>query len=116
MLMVYSMSGIFSKLAAGQPFLSFRFCLYYGVIIALLGLYAIGWQQIIKRMPLTSAYANRAVTVVWGIVWGAVLFGEAITWQKARNPSGWNWFRACRHTRVRSRSWSCISAITMPSP
>lgn len=79
MLMVYSMSGIFSKLAAGQPFLSLRFCLYYGAIIALLGLYAIGWQQIIKRMPLTLAFANKAVTTVWGMIWGVLFFQEQIT-------------------------------------
>ena len=59
MLMIYSMSGICSKLAAGQKFLSMKFCLYYGLIILLLGFYAIGWQQIIKRMPLTAAFAKR---------------------------------------------------------
>ncbi len=79
MLMIYSMSGICSKLAAGQKFLNFKFCLYYGLIIVLLGFYAIGWQQIIKRMPLTVAFANKAVTVVWGIVWGFIFFNEAIT-------------------------------------
>lgn len=68
MLMVYSMSGICSKLAAGESFLSARFCIYYAVIIVLLGVYAIGWQQVIKRIPLTTAFANKAVTVVWGIV------------------------------------------------
>ena len=30
-------------------------------------------------MPLTTAYANRGITVVWGIFWGAVIFGEAVT-------------------------------------
>ena len=35
MLMLYSMSGIASKLAAGTKFLSFKFCLCYGVIILL---------------------------------------------------------------------------------
>ena len=79
MLMVYSMSGICSKKAAGVPFLSVQFCVYYGLIILLLGLYAIGWQQIIKRLPLTTAFANKAVTVVWGIIWGAVFFKESIT-------------------------------------
>ncbi len=79
MLMIYSMSGICSKLAAGQKFLSIKFCLYYGLIILLLGFYAIGWQQIIKRMPLTAAFANKAVTVVWGIIWGFVFFKEPIT-------------------------------------
>lgn len=79
LLMVYSTSGILSKLAAGVPFLSFRFCIYYGGIIGLLGVYAIGWQQIIKRMDLTAAFANKAVTVVWGIVWGTLFFGETVT-------------------------------------
>ena len=79
MLMVYSMSGICSKLAAGESFLSVRFCIYYAVIIALLGVYAIGWQQVIKRIPLTTAFTNKAVTVVWGIVWGWFFFGESIT-------------------------------------
>lgn len=79
LLMVYSMSSICSKLAAGSEFLSFRFCLFYAVIIALLGLYAIGWQQVIKRLPLTVAFANKSITVVWGIIWGVVFFREEIT-------------------------------------
>lgn len=82
MLMVYSTSGIFSKLAAGQPFLSFKWCLFYGGVIALLGMYAIGWQQIIKRLPLTTAFANKAVAVVWGLIWGLVFFHEEITLAK----------------------------------
>ena len=79
MLMVYSLSGVFSKQASGVPFLSIRFCVYYGAIIALLGIYAIGWQQIIKRLPLTLAFANKAVTTVWGLIWGLVFFHEQVT-------------------------------------
>lgn len=79
MLMIYSMSGICSKKAAGVPFLSIQFCFYYGMIILLLAFYAVGWQQIIKRLPLTTAFANKAVTVVWGIIWGVVFFNEAIS-------------------------------------
>ena len=79
LLMAYSVSGIFSKLAAEQDFLSFKFCLYYAGIIAILGIYAIGWQQIIKRMPLTTAFSNKAVTVVWGILWGVLFFGETLS-------------------------------------
>lgn len=79
MLMVYSMSGICSKKAATATFLSFDFCLYYGIVIMLLGIYAIVWQQIIKMMPLTTAFANKAVTIIWGIIWGALFFSEKIT-------------------------------------
>lgn len=79
LLMVYSMSGICSKMASRQNFLSGKFCFYYGLIILLLGFYAVGWQQIIKRLPLTMAFANKAVTVVWGLVWGCLFFHESIT-------------------------------------
>lgn len=79
MLVLYSLSSICGKLAAGFPFLSIGFIVCYGGMIALLGIYAIGWQQVIKRLPLTFAYANRAVTVVWGIVWGALFFSEPVT-------------------------------------
>jgi len=78
-LMIYSMSGICSKLAAREPFLSLKFCVFYGTIILLLGMYAIIWQQIIKRLPLTTAFANKAVTVVWGLAWGVLLFHETVT-------------------------------------
>lgn len=83
LLMVYSTSGILSKLAAGVDFLSIEFCLYYGGVLLLLGVYAIGWQQILKRLPLTTAFSNKAVTIVWGIVWGALFFSEPITLPKA---------------------------------
>lgn len=79
LLALFSMSGIMSKLASGFPFLSLGFIGCYGAMVCILGVYALGWQQVIKRMPLTSAYANRAITVVWGIVWGAVLFGESVS-------------------------------------
>lgn len=78
LLMVYSMSGICSKLAAGYDFLSPGFLLCYGGVLALLGFYALGWQQILKRLPLTTAYANRAVAVVWGIIWGFLFFSEPV--------------------------------------
>ena len=83
MLMVYSMSGICSKLAAKQPFMSVKFCMYYAVILFLLGFYAIAWQQIIKRLPLTTAFANKAVTIIWGIIWGALFFHDPVTVGKA---------------------------------
>ena len=82
MLMIYSVSGICSKIAGNYPFLSLQFCIFYGMVIILLGIYAIGWQQIIKRIPLSVAFANKAVTVIWGSVWGFLLFHEAVTMGK----------------------------------
>lgn len=79
---IYALSDVFSKYAAGAGFPDIAFFLFYGLMLVFLGVYALGWQQVIKRMPLSSAFANRAVTVVWGIFWGAVLFGEDITFGK----------------------------------
>ena len=81
-LALFSVSGIFSKLAAGEDMLSVKWIIYYGAVLAFLFVYAIAWQQIIKKMPIVTAYANKAVMVIWGIVWGFVFFGEEITVQK----------------------------------
>lgn len=78
-LMIYASTGLISKLAAGKEFLSLPFILLYGVEILLLAFYAIGWQQFVKRMPLSLLYANRAVTVVWGCVWAVLIFRENLT-------------------------------------
>ena len=78
LLMFFSFGGIFSKLASKQPFLSLKFILCYGALLFIMFVYAIGWQQIIKRLPLTMAYANRAVTIVWGIIWGLLFFNEKL--------------------------------------
>ncbi len=82
LLLLYAAASVFSKLAAGEDFLSFRFILFYGAALLLLGGYALGWQQVIKRLPLTSAYANKAVTVIWGLLAGLLFFGEALTPRK----------------------------------
>ena len=78
LLMFFSLGGIFSKLASKQPFLSLKFILCYGTLLFIMFMYAIGWQQIIKRLPLTMAYANRAITIVWGIIWGLLFFYEKL--------------------------------------
>lgn len=79
LLMLYSLGGIFSKLAATQAFFSFSFLLYYGGVLVILALYALGWQQIIKHLPLTVAFANKAVTIIWGLIFGLIFFQEHIT-------------------------------------
>ena len=79
LLMVYSTESILGKTVANKDFLSLEWCFLYGGVLIILALYALGWQQIIKHMPLTSAYANKAITTVWGLVWGVIFFEERIT-------------------------------------
>ena len=78
-LLIYSMTGLFSKNASMHPFLSIPFILFYAGMVMILGIYAILWQQVIKHLPLTTAYVNKAITVVWGVVLGIVFFKERIS-------------------------------------
>ena len=78
-LLLYSTSGLFSKTASSYPFMSPRFILFYAGMILVLGLYALLWQQIIARLPVTFAYANKAVTVIWGVLLGKLFFKEKIS-------------------------------------
>ena len=66
-------------MAAKQEFLSLEFMVYYGIAVAILGIYAIVWQQVLKKVPLVIAFSNKAVTVIWGSIWGYFLFDERIT-------------------------------------
>lgn len=77
--MIYTFSGVTAKIASDKEPL--QFILLYGVEIAILGVYAILWQQIIKKFDLSIAYANKAVGIVWSMIWAVVLFGDTITWK-----------------------------------
>lgn len=81
-MLVYSVSAVFSKLASEQSPLSIKFIVYYGAVLFIMFIYAILWQQVLKKMPLTTAYANKAVVIIWGIVWGKLFYGEQITVRK----------------------------------
>lgn len=77
--LIYSMTSVISrKIGETEPF-SREFILGYALIFVCLGLYALGWQQVLKIFPLFQAYSSKAVVVIWGILWGAVIFGEKIT-------------------------------------
>lgn len=77
---VYTFAGIIGKFAAGQEPL--KFLILYAAEIGVLGVYAILWQQMIRRFELSVAYANRSVALVWSLLWAVLIFGEALTVKK----------------------------------
>ena len=81
---IYTISGVIGKFAArsAQDQQDLAFWLLYGAEIAVLGVYAIIWQQMIKKLDLSVAYANRAVALLWSLLWAAFLFGEPVTGKK----------------------------------
>ena len=78
--MLYAFTGYFTKMAARESFLSLRWCMFYGGMIMILGIYAILWQQFLKLFPLSTCYASRAMASVWTMLIAFIAFRETITW------------------------------------
>ncbi|MDD4200790.1 MAG: transporter [Eubacteriales bacterium] len=78
-LLFLSLNAVCSKQAAQYDWFTFKWFLFYGLVIFCLGTYAIAWQIILKGLPLTVAFSNKAVAIFWGMFWGYVLFDEQIT-------------------------------------
>ena len=67
------------KICIGEGIVSLEFIFFYGLDVLILGIYALIWQQVIKKFELSVAYANKAVTLIWALVWGILIFHEKIT-------------------------------------
>ena len=78
-LFIVSLGAVCSKMAGRQEFLSFPFFAFYGALILIMFVYAILWQQILKRISLVIAYACKGITIIYGILWGVLFFKEEIT-------------------------------------
>ena len=76
---IYSLSSIFSKLAAKKEFLSISYILCFAGIILILGIYALLWQLILKKISLSVAMANKPIALVLSLLWAFLLFKESIT-------------------------------------
>ena len=63
---IYTTSGVFSKLASQREFLSPGYIAFLGCTVGVLGIYAVLWQQIIKRMDVSLAYMFKGTGVVFG--------------------------------------------------
>lgn len=79
LLIIYSFCNVFSKLASNYEFLSVKFCLFYAISLLILGVYAILWKQVLKNFTLTTAFINKAITIIWGMILGFIIFNEEIT-------------------------------------
>lgn len=78
---LYSCSGLFTKLASNCGFLSFSYIFYLCVTVAILGLYAVLWQVVLKRVPLSTAYMFRSFGLVYSLIIAHFVFDEIILLQ-----------------------------------
>lgn len=80
--MIYSINTVVAKFVSNEVFGSPKFLLLYFLEFCVLGVYAIFWQQLIKRFELSIAYANKAMTLLWSLLWSIVIFHEGVTLPK----------------------------------
>lgn len=83
--LIYTSSTVISKIAAqsAESGKGWTFLLLYGAEIGVLGIYALCWQQVHKRVELSVAYANRGDGAFVVTLWAVLLFGEQITVKKS---------------------------------
>lgn len=75
----YASISIATKLTSQQVPLSLRFFVGFVVIILMLGIYAVIWQQVLKQIPLSTAYMFKGTSLVFVLLFSSLLFGEGIT-------------------------------------
>ena len=57
----------------------FRTLILLFMEVAVLGIYAIVWQQLLSRYQLSIAYANKAMMLMWSLILSYILFKEQVT-------------------------------------
>ena len=77
-ILLFSLTSVFSKMASVQYNRHGLGSIWLYVFLALMigncGIYAIAWQQVIKKFSLSTAYANKSVYLLWSQIWAVVIF------------------------------------------
>lgn len=75
----YSTVSIATKFTSMQEMLSLRYFMGLAIVVVMLGIYAIIWQQVLKRIELTTAYMFKGTSLVFVLLFSALIFNETIT-------------------------------------
>ncbi len=77
--LIYACTYICMKKASGFEFLSSGYVLWTVGAVAIIGIYALLWQQILTKTPLSTAYMFKGTSLIFVLLLSALLFGEGIT-------------------------------------
>lgn len=77
--LIYACTSICTKMASRQEMLSWPYLFWIAGAIGVMGVYALLWQQVIARMPLSTAYMFKGTSLIFVLMISALLFGESIT-------------------------------------
>ena len=77
--LVYACTSIFTKMASQQEVFSLSYLWWIAGAVGVMGLYALLWQQVIARMPVSTAYMFKGTSLIFVLIFSALLFNETIT-------------------------------------
>ena len=84
-ILLFSLTSVFSKSSYVQynkhGLSSPLLYLFLFLMVANCGIYAITWQQVIKKFSLSTAYANKSVYLLWSQIWAVLIFHENLSIQ-----------------------------------
>lgn len=82
-ILLFSVTGIFSKLAANSindvGIFHINTVFFAGLMLLNCAVYALFWQQNLKYFDVNVAYAHRSVYNVWSLLWAVLIFSEKVT-------------------------------------
>lgn len=77
--LLYACVTLFTKYASQQEMGSVAYCMGLAGAIGVMGAYAVCWQQILKRVELSTAYMFKGTSLIFIMLFAFALFGEQIT-------------------------------------
>ena len=78
--LLYTGVSLFTKYASQQEFMSWNYIVGLIGTVGVMGLYAVLWQQVLKRIELSLAYMFKGTSLIFVMLLAYVLFDEQITW------------------------------------
>lgn len=75
----YAGISVIMKYTGLQQPLTIEWCMGFVLLVGTLGIYAIAWQQILKRIELGVAYMFKGLSLFFIMVLLAICYGEPIT-------------------------------------
>lgn len=77
-IVLLSLTSLIAKQASLYQFLSPKFWTLYIVELFIFGMYALIWQQVLKRYEISIAYLNTGLSIIWVLLWAHIFFNETI--------------------------------------
>lgn len=77
--MIFSISSVLMKLASQANDIIPKFILF-GASIGILVFFSLLWQKILQKSDLIKPYLFKSTTIIWGLIFGIMIFGEVVTW------------------------------------